>query len=282
MVELVVLALLLQQVVVAAPLHHLAVLQHQYGVGVADCAQPVGDGKDGPSLHELVHALFDEGLGTGVDGGGGFVQDEHRRVGHGSPGDCQQLPLALGQVGAVGGDHGVIALRQAADEGVGVGDAGGGLNLLHGGVQLAKADVIGDGAGEEVGVLEDHAQGAAQVVLSDVLHVDAVIGHLSLLDVVESVDEVGDGGLAGAGGAHESDLLAGLGKEADVLENGVLRLVAKRDILEADIPPEGHRGAIRFLPRPACPLSRQGHTAFIYLGRLVHGFKDPLRTGQSS
>ena len=70
----------------------------------------MGDDKDGPALHQLVHALLDQGLGPGVDGAGGLVQDQHRRVRHGGPGDGQQLPLALGQVGAVGGHQGVIAL----------------------------------------------------------------------------------------------------------------------------------------------------------------------------
>ena len=36
-------------------------------------------------------------------------------------GDGQQLALALGQVGAVAGQHGVVALGQAADEVVGAG-----------------------------------------------------------------------------------------------------------------------------------------------------------------
>ena len=40
-----------------------------------------------------------------------------------------------------------------ADEAVGVGQPGGGADLLVGGVQLAVADVVGDGAGEQVGIL---------------------------------------------------------------------------------------------------------------------------------
>ena len=69
------------------------------------CGQPVGDDKGGAAGHQGVHALLDQGLGAGVDGGGGLVQNQHRRVGHGSPGDGQQLPLALAQVGAVAGEH---------------------------------------------------------------------------------------------------------------------------------------------------------------------------------
>ena len=39
---------------------------------------------------------------------------------------AMQLPLALGEVAAVAGQQGVVALGQAADEVVGVGQLGGG------------------------------------------------------------------------------------------------------------------------------------------------------------
>ena len=58
--------------------------------------------------------LLDQRLGAGIDGGGGLVQDQHRRVGDRRTGDGQQLALALGQVGTVAGQHGVVAIRQAA------------------------------------------------------------------------------------------------------------------------------------------------------------------------
>ena len=40
---------------------------------------------------------------------------------------------------------------------IGIGKPRGGPDLLIGGVQLAVADVVGDGAGEEVGILKDDA-----------------------------------------------------------------------------------------------------------------------------
>ena len=53
-------------------------------------------------------------------------------------------------------------LGQVADKGVGVGQPGRRADLLIGGVQLAVADVVGNGAGEQVGILQDDAQGPAQ------------------------------------------------------------------------------------------------------------------------
>ena len=155
--------------------------------------------------------FLDQTLGAGVDRAGSLVQDHHRRVGDRRPGDGQQLALALRQVGAVGGDLGLVALRQAFDERMRI-DLLGRLDaFLIGGIQPPVADVIQDRAGEQVRVLQHHAQRLAQVVLADALDVDAIVGDAALFDIVEAVEQVGDGGLAGAGRAHQGDLLPRFG-----------------------------------------------------------------------
>src|SRR5699024_12382620 len=60
-----------------------------------------------------------------------------------------------------------------------------------------------------------------------------------------------------AGGAHEGNLLAGLGVQADVLQDGAAFLVAKGDVVEPHVPPQGHQGAVRLLPGPAAGLDRK-------------------------
>ena len=103
-VELVVAAVLGQQILVVAPLDDLALLQDHDGLGVADGGEPVGDDEHGAARHQPVHALLDELFRAGVDGAGGLIQNQHRRVGAGRPGDVQQLPLALAEVAAVAGE----------------------------------------------------------------------------------------------------------------------------------------------------------------------------------
>ena len=137
-----------------APLDDLPLLQDHDGPGVADGGKPVGDDKHRPARREAVHALFNQFFRPGVDGAGGLVQNQHRRVRHGGPGDCQQLPLPLAETAAVVGDPGVVAVGQVADKGVRICQPRRRPDLLIGGVQLAVADVVGDGAGEEVGVLD--------------------------------------------------------------------------------------------------------------------------------
>ena len=193
-----------------APLNDLALLQNHNGLCVADSGQAVGDDEYGTALHEAVHALFDQFFGTRINGGSSFIQNQHRRICHRRPGNGQQLALALAEVAAVIGDPGVIALRQVADKGIRVGQTGSGADLLIGGIQLSVPDVVRNGSGKQVGVLKDNAQAPPQAVLADVPQINAVIGNQAALDLIKTVDQVGDGGLSRTGGANEGDLLAGL------------------------------------------------------------------------
>ena len=121
------------------------------------------------------------------------------------------------------------------DEAVGVGQLGGGHALFIGGGQAAVADVLHNGAGEQVGILQHDAKRGTQRVLFDGLDVVAVVEDLTLLDVVEAVDQVGDGGLTGAGRTDESDLLARTAIEVDVVQDDFALIVAEVHILKDDV-----------------------------------------------
>ena len=59
-----------------------------------------------------------------------------------------------------------------------------------------------------MGVLQHDAQRAAQVGFFDLMDVDAVIADLAVLNIVEAVDQVGNGSLARTGRADKGDLLS--------------------------------------------------------------------------
>ena len=62
-----------------------------------------------------------------------------------------------------------------------------------------------------MGILEHKSQGAAEVCLLYLVDIDIVVAYLAVLDIVEAVDKVCDGGLSGTGGTYECDLLTGFG-----------------------------------------------------------------------
>ena len=122
---------------------------------------------------------------------------------------------------------------------------------------------------------------------------------LAVGNVIEAVDQVGNGGLACAGGAHEGQLLARLGKEADVVEDGLALLISKVHMVKAHIARQLHilEGTVllRYLPGPQVGMLvglmegtilveghiHQSHGAVVLLGRLIHQIKDTLGAGQS-
>ena len=283
------------------PLDDAALVHDHDAVCVADGGQTVGDNKSSTSTHEGVHAILHQLLSAGIDGRGGLIQDEHRRVGHSSPGNGNELPLTLGQVGSVPGEHGVVSVRQAADKAVCVGQLGRRLTLLVGGLQVAVADVFQYRAGKQVGILEDDAQGAAQVRLFDLIDIDTVIADFAVGDVVETVYEVGDGGLACTGGTDKGDLLSRFGPQADVVENQLVFVVAEvhtikdHTALQASVcdgtvrlvgmlpgPHIGALSALRELSVGVLFRVDQLHIALVLLRLLIHEIKDTGGTGGGS
>ena len=96
-VEVVVVALLAQQLGVGAPLDDLPVVQHHDLGRRLDGGEAVGDDEAGAPLHEHVQGPLDQLLGRGVHAGGGLVQDQDARVGDEGPGEGEQLALAPGR-----------------------------------------------------------------------------------------------------------------------------------------------------------------------------------------
>ena len=220
-----------------APLNDLTLLKDHNGLGIADGGQTVGNDKDGTTLHQAIHAFFNHPLRPGVDGGGGLIQNQHRRIGTGRPGDVQKLPLPLAEIAAVIGNPGVIAFGQMADKGICAGQTGGRTDLLVGGIQFSVPDVIRYGSGKQVGILKNNAQASPQAVLTDIPYINAVIGDQTAFYLVKAIDQVGDRGFSGAGGTNESDLLARLGIETDAVENSLSRHIAEHHIVEPYIAP---------------------------------------------
>ena len=119
---------------------------------------------------ELADVLEHVPLGLGVERAGGLVEHQDLRVAHEGAGERDLLPLADAQLLAVLeplAEQRVVAVAQAADDLVGAGVAGGGLDgrVVSGAsaqVDVAHADVLARRELVLGEVLEDHAHLAAQ------------------------------------------------------------------------------------------------------------------------
>ena len=106
--------------------------------------------------------------------------------------------------------HGIVSFRQTADEAVRIGQLGRLHHLFVGGVQLSVTYVLHHRSREQMRVLQHDAQRTPQIRLLDLGHIYGVISYFPILNIIKSVDQVGDGGLARAGSSHKGDLLTRL------------------------------------------------------------------------
>ena len=141
-------------------------------------------------------------------------------------GNGQPLLLAAGHVDACLAQLGLIAFGEGGDEIVGAGRFGRRLDLLPGGVGLAPAQVVFDGAGKEQVVLEHHGHAVPQVGHAILPHVPARHQHLAGGDVVEPGDELHQSGLGGTGAAQDAHGHAAFYLEIDIGQGQVLRVLA--------------------------------------------------------
>ena len=172
-------------------------------------------------------------------------------------------------------------------------------HLCVGGVQFAVADVVRYGACEQVCVLQNDSQAPAQIRLFDLVDIDAVVADLAVRNVIKAVDEVCDGRFARAGGSHKSDLLAGPGIQADVVQNDLGVVVTEIHVVEHHFalqPAVGGAavGPVVMLPGPdtRAPAAffqtavrglfriHQLHIAFVGFRRLIHQAEYALRACQ--
>jgi hypothetical protein len=89
----------------------------------------------------------------------------------------------------------------------------------------------------------------------DLVDVDVVITNFAIRDIVETVDQVRDRRLAGAGRSNESDLLAWFGVKRDIMKNRLALHVGEIDIVEINLAFEPNIGGrrsvfMRMLPSP--------------------------------
>ena len=92
---------------------------------------------------------------------------------------------------------------------MGAGELGGRDHALHRRRRVGERDVVADRAVEQHVLLQHHADLPAQPGDVDQREVDAVDQDAAALGHVEALHQLGQGRLAGAGGADDADHLAG-------------------------------------------------------------------------
>ena len=144
-----------------------AVVEHDDPVGVDDRADALGDDDDRRVLRLGTQRRAQPRVGAGVERREAVVEQVHARPLDERPGDRQPLALAAGDVGAALVDGRVETARHGGDEVARLGDLERVPELGVGRVRPAEAQVVGDRAAEQVGLLRDERRSVDHSVSSD-------------------------------------------------------------------------------------------------------------------
>ena len=121
-------------------------------------------------------------------------------------------------------------------------------HILVGGIVVAVADVVLHVAGEQVRLLQHHAHLRDQGLSLHVPQVVAVDGDASFGHIGKPVNQGNQGALAGAGGTHQSHVLAGADVQVHVLQYFHALDVVEINVLEPDFAPDGgHLNGVGFV-----------------------------------
>ena len=148
-------------------------------------------------------------------------------------------------------------------------------------------------------ILQNHTERAAQIRLFDLVDVDIIVPDLAVLNIVKTVDQIGNRCFAGSGGADERDFLSGLREKRYVMQYRLVRRITEVDVVEGDLAALARiscRSVCRVImfPRPdtgtfrtLCERSvRRFFRAdkfdipLVFFGCLVHHFENAVRTGE--
>ena len=176
-------------------------------------------------------------FGSGVDRRGGFVEDEDRRRLHERASDADPLAFAAGEARAAFAELGVVARGQALDELVRIGGLRRFDDFLFGRVEVAVANVVGDGATYEQRLLEHQPDVSPQRMLAHGADVATVDRDPARRRVVEPHQEIDERRLARAGRSDDRDDLSGLDREADVLQGSVPTRIVEVEAFHCDRAP---------------------------------------------
>ena len=197
----------------------LAVLDEEHAGGVARRAHGVGDHEQRlPAPVDLVKEREQLLGGAGIERAGRLVGEDELRAGDQRAGDGDALLLAAGDLVGILAQQRFDAQppRKRGEFGLHVGKA---LTGEHEG----QEDVVADGEGiQQVELLEHEAEVLAaeggHLALAHGGHVPPGEQHLAAGGRIESGEDVEQGGLAGAGLAHDGDELALVHGEIDVAQ----------------------------------------------------------------
>ena len=81
-------------------------------------------------------------------------------------------------------------------------------------------------------ILQNNAKRSSQVIFFDLSNIDLIVTDLTFLNIIKTVDQIGNGCLSGSGRTDKRDLLTRLCKQRYIVQNNFIRVVAEINMFE--------------------------------------------------
>ena len=163
----------------------------------------------------------------GIDAACGFIKNHNRRICNCSPCNGQKLPLSLGQVLSVVGYDCIVAILHHHNKLMGICKLCSLNDIIVTGLGISIPDVLPYRSCKEVCILKNHCHGPSQVIELDSPDIYSVYGDGTLLDIIETVEKIGDGGFTGSGGPDKSNLLSWFCIKGNIVEDSFLSVIGE-------------------------------------------------------
>src|SRR5579872_1138205 len=212
-----------------SPVDHIDDVSAQHG------RQAVSHHQISAAEHQGYERFFDEPLGRRVERTRRLVEDQDAGILEQHACDGDALALAAGQLVAALADDRLQAVRQAYDQVMDVRGLAGGDQLVIGRIGTAVAQILCDARVEQVRLLSDDADVAAQRIEPQVAHVVAVEQHAASLRIVKTRQQLHDRRLARAAWADERDQLSRPRMERHAVQSPAVGDVGEADVFEGDV-----------------------------------------------
>ena len=103
-------------------------------------------------------------------------------------------------------------------------------------IQFTISDIVTDRSGKKMCILQNDSQGMAQIIFFDLCNVDSIVTNLTFLNIVETIDQVGDRCLSCTGRTYKCKFLTRFCIQADVMKDGLILIISKGHVFKTYIP----------------------------------------------
>ena len=192
----------------------------------------------------------------------------------------------------------MITIRQSSDKTIRIRQPGSCNNFLICGIQFSITDILHNGSSTQISILKNDTHGTSQITLFDLIYIDAIITDLTILNIIETIQKIGNCRLTGTRGADKCNFLSWLRIHLHIVKHDLVITISEVNAIQNNITFQFDiicfaSGFVKMLPCPAsCTFLGlnqltilffhiyQGHISVIYLRLLVQKVEDTLRSGK--